>query len=173
MSLITLLLLGLSAAACNYNGEPIGPLAASRGATLAIDSIDGPPQALARKLATSITEEAEARKLAVVPREEAAQYRLRGYLSPHVERGGTAITWVLDVYGADKRRVLRITGDEPSGNNSKDAWAAVDERVLRQIARNGMDRILILLNASETSETAAAPIMIPLTTNAASVPPRS
>jgi hypothetical protein len=111
--------------------------------------------------------------MTVVPREELAQYRLRGYLTPHVERGTTTITWVWDVYGADKKRVLRITGDEPSGNNSKDAWAAVDERVLRRIARNGMDRILIYLSASQSSDQAAVPDLIPLTRNLASAAPRS
>jgi len=177
MRVFALSLLGLTAAACNYNGEPIGPLAANRTATIAIESIDGPPPAVSRRLAINLSEEAEARKLAVVAREEPAQYRLRGYLSPHVERGQTTIIWVWDVYGADKRRALRITGEEPSTNNggdsSRDGWGAVDERVLRRIAQSGIDRILIFLNSSETTGLTAVPVTVPLTTNLVSAPPRS
>jgi hypothetical protein len=166
-------LIGLSAAACQFNGEPLATTPTAPRATIAIESIDGPPQALVRKLATDLGEEAETRKLAVVARNEPAQYHMRGYLTPHVERGTTTITWVWDVYGADKKRLLRITGDEVSGNNSKDAWAAVDERVLRRIARNGMDRILIFLSASQSSDQAAVPEFIMPTRNLVSLPPHS
>jgi hypothetical protein len=170
---IAISLIGLAAAACQFNGGPLTTGSVTTRTTIAIESIDGPPPALVRKLATDLAEEAEARKMTVVAREDAAQYSLRGYLTPHVERGTTKITWVWDVYGADKKRVLRITGDEPSGNNSKDAWAAVDERVLRRIARNGLDRILIHVNASQVPDQAAIPDSIPLMRELSSVDPRS
>ena len=72
---------------------------------------------------------------------------------PQVERGKTSIAWVWDVYDADKRRALRIAGQEPSdspaGPKGRDAWSAADDRMLRQIARNGLDRIAAFLNGSE------------------------
>jgi hypothetical protein len=170
-------LVGLAAAGCNINGEPLGPLAASRSATIAIESIDGPPPAVARKLAARLSEEAEARRIAVVSGEEPANYRVRGYLSTHVERGKTSIAWVWDIYGADKRRALRITGEEPSGENARynarDSWSGVDERVLRQIARSGIDRILVFLNSSEPEPLASAPDMAPLSTIPVSQSPPS
>lgn len=177
LSIFAIFLFGLATAGCNTNGEPLGPLAASRSASIAIESIDGPPPALTRKLAATLGEEAEVRQLVVVPREEAAQYRVRGYLSTRVERDKTTISWVWDVYGADKRRALRITGEEPSENTNRDAnkrddWAAVDDRVLRRIARSGMDRILVYLNSAEAEPLIPMPSMIPtnasipLTTNA-------
>ena len=176
--LLAISLLGLTAASCGSTGMPLGPLAASRSASIAIESIDGPPPALTRKLATTLGEEAEARQLVVVPREEAAQYRVRGYLSTHVERDKTLISWVWDVYGADKRRAFRITGEERSDSdvratNKRDAWAAVDDRVLRRIARSGMDRILVYLNSSEAELPSPLQVMIPLTTNASSQLPPS
>ncbi len=173
LRLLAISLFGLTAAGCNINGEPIGPLAAGRSASIAIESIDGPPPAITRKLAATIGEEAEARQLVVVPREESAQYFVRGYLSTHVERDKTSISWVWDIYRADKHRALRITGEEPSGSNARDVWAAVDDRVLRRIARSGMDRILVFLNSSETEPLIPAPVMIPLTTNAVIQPPPS
>src|SRR4029077_1856157 len=79
---LTALLFGLTASGCSSVGTQtgsIGPFAASRTATIAIESIDGPPLTLTRKLTTTLGEEAEARQLAIVPREEPAQYRVRGY----------------------------------------------------------------------------------------------
>jgi hypothetical protein len=177
LSILVISLAGLAAAGCNINGEPLGPLAAGRTASIAIESIEGPPPALTRKLAATLGEEAEARQLVVVPREETAQYRVRGYISTRVERDKTTISWVWDIYGADKRRALRITGEEPSESNvrntsKRDDWAAVDDRALRRIARSGVDRILVYLNSAEAEPLIPIPSLIPtnasvpLTTNA-------
>ena len=165
-------MLGLMAAGCSTSGESLGPLAAGRRASISIESIDGPPPALTRKLATTIGEEAEARQFVIVPREEAAQFVVRGYLSTHVERDKTLISWVWDVYGTDKRRAMRITGEEQGAKfardpNKGDDWAGVDDRVLRRIAQSGMDRILVFLNSSKAESHFPMPAMIPPTTNAA------
>ena len=106
----------------------------------------------------------------IVPRDEAA-HQCSSYLSTHVERERLLIV-VWDVYGADKRRALRITGEEQGAkvarNTAKgDDWAGVDDRVLRRIAQSGMDRILVYLNSSEAESPFPVPVMIPLTTNAA------
>jgi len=127
--------------------------AGARGSTIAFESIDGPPQGVFRKLVTTLGEEAEARRVAVVSREGAASFRVRGYLSAQVERKTTTIAWVFDVYDDDKRRVLRVTGLEPTSHRAErrggNAWAAADDKVLRQVARNGMDRIVAFLNSPE------------------------
>src|ERR1044071_753741 len=83
------------------------------GSTLAFESIDGPPPEVFRKLVANLNDEAAARRVAVVSRGSAATYRVRGYVSAMVDRGKTSFAWVWDVYDADKRRVLRITGEEP------------------------------------------------------------
>jgi hypothetical protein len=165
-------LLGFAAAGCSSDTGSLGPLTAGRRASITIESIDGPPPALTRKLATTINEEAEARQFVIVPREEAAQFIVRSYLSTHVERDKTSVSWVWDVYGADKRRALRITGEEQGAkiardSNKGDDWAGVDDRVLRRIAQSGMDRIVGYLNSPEAEPVFPLPAMIPLTTNAA------
>jgi hypothetical protein len=151
--LLTLLVLAAGAAGCTTAGSPGGLFAGGRGATIAFESIDGPPPGVFQKLVSTLGEEAEARKVAVVSREGAASYRVRAYLSAQVERGKTSIAWVWDVYDADKRRALRIAGQEPSdlpaGPKGRDAWSAADDRMLRQIARNGLDRVAAFLNGSE------------------------
>src|ERR1044071_7822791 len=87
--------------------------AAPTDATIAFESIDGPPPAGFRKLGAALNDEAPPRRVAVVSRGSAATYRVRGYVSAMVDRGKTSFAWVWDVYDADKRRVLRITGEEP------------------------------------------------------------
>jgi len=71
-------------------------------------------------------------------------------VSALVERDKTTFAWVWDVYDTDKRRALRITGEEPAAaGKRRDAWTAADEQVLRRMARNGMDQMSGFLNSSE------------------------
>lgn len=124
--------------------------AVSPSATLAFESIDGPPPEVFRKLVADLNTEAGTRKIAVVSRDSAATYRVRGYVSALVERDKTTFAWVWDVYDTDKRRALRISGEEPAAaGKRRDAWAAADEQVLRRMARNGMEQMSGFLNSSK------------------------
>jgi hypothetical protein len=155
--LIAMTVLALGAAGCTTDGQP--SLVAGRAATIAFESIDGPPQRVFHKLVESLAAEAVTRQVAVISRESAPQYRIRGYLAAHVERGRTHIGWVWDVYDAEKRRTLRIAGEEPGGGGRRgaDAWSAADEQMLRRIARTSMDRIAAFLGDPGTSAPPAAP----------------
>jgi hypothetical protein len=120
------------------------------GSTVAFESIDGPPPEVFRKLVADLNAEAGTRKIAVVSRESAATYRVRGYVSALVERDKTTFAWVWDVYDTDKRRALRISGEEPAAaGKRRDAWAGADEQVLRRMAKSGMDQMSGFLNSSE------------------------
>src|SRR5215207_5032817 len=48
-------------------------------ATVAFESIDGPPPEVFRKLVTALNDEAGVRRVAVVSRSASATYRVRGY----------------------------------------------------------------------------------------------
>ena len=87
-------------------------VAATPNATVTFESIDGPPPEVFRKLVASLNDEASARQVAVVPRQAAATYRVRGYVTALVDRDKTSFAWVWDVYEGDKRRALRVTGEE-------------------------------------------------------------
>jgi len=126
-------------------------------ATVAFESIDGPPPEVFRKLVASLNEEAGPRRIAVVSRGGAATYRIRGYVSAQVERDKTTFAWVWDVYDIEKRRALRISGVEPAATSRRrDAWSAADEQVVRRMARNGLDQIAGFLNSPQP-EPAIAP----------------
>jgi hypothetical protein len=129
---------------------------AALGSTVAFESIDGPPPEVFNRLVASLNDEAGARKITVVSRSAPATYRIRGYVSAVIERGKTSFAWVWDVYDADKRRALRISGEESAGPGSRrDAWTAADAQVLHRMARNGIEQIAGFLNAPERPPAAA------------------
>ena len=114
---------------------PSASLATERGgASIAFESIDGPPVAVFQNLVTTLSAEATARQVLVVSRAGQPAYRIRGYLAAIVAGGRSHISWVWDVYDADKRRVLRISGEETAGRPGANAWAAADEQMVRRIA---------------------------------------
>jgi hypothetical protein len=147
--------LSLAAAGCIPDGNLASAL--TPRATVAFDSIDGPPAGLFHKFVQALNDEAEARRVAVVSREDRSQYRVRGYLAAHVSGGRTSIAWTWDVFDAEERRALRIAGEEPGARASKDAWADVDEQMLQRIARTGMDQLTAFLNSPEAVDQAFLP----------------
>jgi hypothetical protein len=139
--------LGLALGACSTDQSPTVSLAAARGGTIAFDSIEGPPTGVFQKLVDSLASEAETRQLAFVSRQDPAQYRVRGYVSAHVEKKRTTISWVWDVYDANQERTLRLTGEQTSDGNA--GWRAADDRLIRQMAHDGMDKLAAYFAAPE------------------------
>jgi hypothetical protein len=145
-------------AGCNHDSGPMASAEGPSGATVAFESIDGPPMGIFNRLVQNLNEEAQTRQLAVVSREGPANYRVRGYLAAHIESKQTVIAWVWDVYDAGQRRTLRITGEEKAaGTRSvRDGWSAADDRVLRRIAQASLDDLVRHLGAPDTSGGATA-----------------
>ena len=102
----------LALSACTTDGQPSLMNAGPRGASVAFESIDGPPQGQFYKLVQDLNDEAQVRRLPVISREGQAAYRVRGYLAAETAKGKTTISWVWDVFDNDGRRALRITGAE-------------------------------------------------------------
>src|SRR5947209_6035989 len=99
------LMLALLLAGCTVQGRPSSVGAsAGRNATIAFESVDGPPARLYETLVSALAEEATARRLQVVSRNAAAEYRIRIYLAPQVEGRQSRVAWVWDVYKAAKQR---------------------------------------------------------------------
>src|SRR3977135_3093754 len=117
-------LFGLGAAGCTTAPQGATPVAMVSGPTVAFESIDGPPESIFRQLVQNLNEEAMARRVAVVARDAPAQFRVRGYVAALVEkRRRTVIAWVWDVYDAEQRRAIRLTGEEPAGASGRGTWA--------------------------------------------------
>ena len=141
----------ISLAGCTLDGKP-GLLAAQpRGATVAFESIEGPPPAQFHTLVQNLNDEAQIRRLAVISRETGSAYRVRGYLAAKVAKGQTTIAWVWDVFDGDERRALRISGEETSKGRQHDPWTAADDAMLRRIARTSMEQLAAFLTSPEVA----------------------
>lgn len=130
---------------------------ASGGATVAFESIDGPPPQVFDRMVGVLDSESKLRSLLIVSREGTAAYRVRSYLSAQVVRGRTMIAWVWDVYDSNQQRALRLSGEEPAGKAGRDAWAAADDLVLRKIAQAGLSGLSSMINGGPADGPAPAP----------------
>ena len=140
--------------ACTQDGQP-GMAGQPRGATVAFESIDGPPPGQFHELVQALNNEAQTRRLAVLSRESPSTYRVRGYLAAKVVKRETTISWVWDVFDRDDRRALRITGAETANSRKlgrhHDAWSVADDEMLRRIARSSMDQLAAFLTSPEVA----------------------
>lgn len=125
---------------------------AGSGATVAFESVDGPPPQVFDRLVNILNSESQLRNLAIVSREAQAAYRVRGYLAAEVSRGRTTIAWVFDVYDRAQNRALRLSGVEPGGKAGRDAWAAADDLILRKIAQAGLSGLSSMMNGTAPPE---------------------
>jgi hypothetical protein len=159
LGMAAVFVLALAAGGCaNAPGPaPMASVATARGASIAFESIDGPPVAVFQNLVTTLSAEAASRQVQVVSRTGSPAYRIRGYLAAIVVGGKSHISWVWDVYDADKQRVLRIAGEEATGRPGSNAWAAADEQMVRRIARSSVDRLAAFL-ASPSAPPAVEPV---------------
>ena len=92
-------------------------------ASVAFESIDGPPPQVFDRMVNVLDSESKLRDLSIVSREGPASYRVRSYLAAQVSRGRTTIAWVWDVYDSNQQRALRLCGEEPAGKAGRDAWS--------------------------------------------------
>lgn len=152
-------------AGCANGGGANGPsnaqasIGGSGGATVAFESVDGPPPQVFDRLVNLLDGEARLRNLAVVSRQDGAAYRVRSYLAAQIRGGRTTIAWVWDVYDRDQQRAMRLAGEEQAGKAGRDAWAAADDLVLRRIAQAGLTGLAGMINGPTPSGSPAAPAL--------------
>ena len=154
-SLLVAVLCALALAGCDTDNHRVAAAGQPRGATVAFESIDGPPLDQFHRLVQDLNDEARTRRLAVMSRESPSAYRVRGYLAAKVVKHETTISWVWDVFDRDDRRALRIAGEETTQSHTlghhHDAWSAADEALLRRIASNSMDQLAAFLTSPEVA----------------------
>lgn len=144
----------MALAGCAANHQPFASASGPHGATVAFESIDGPPPGQFGKLVQDLNDEAQARKLAVLSRESSSAYRVRGYISAKVAKDQTTVAWVWDVYDGDGIRATRITGQDTTKGKHRDAWEAADDAVLKRIAGASMDQLAAFLTSPEVAPNA-------------------
>lgn len=152
----------MALAGCTTDGQPAASATGPRGASVAFESIDGPPPGQFNKLVQHLNDEAQARRLAVISRESPSAYRVRGYISTKLAGNQTTVAWVWDVYDNDGQRVMRITGEDTAKGRHRDAWAAADDEMLKRIAGTSMDQLAAFLTSPEVAPNAPAEAQITL-----------
>jgi hypothetical protein len=150
----TLLALACGLGGCAASGgAAVGAFAMTGGgATVAFESIDGPPPQVFDRMVSVLDSESKLRNLSIVSREGSASYRVRSYLAAQVSRGRSTIAWVWDVYDGNQQRALRLSGEEPAGKAGRDAWATADDLVLRRIAQAGFSGLSGMINGTAPDE---------------------
>jgi len=143
---------GGGAASNSYAMVPSGS-----AATVAFESIDGPPPQVFDRMVGVLDSESKLRSVSIVSREAPAAYRIRSYLSAQVVRGTTMIAWVWDVYDANQQRALRLSGEEPAGKAGRDPWGVADDLVLRKIAQAGFSGLSNVIGGTPTDSPTTAP----------------
>ncbi len=128
----------LALAGCQTDQQVAANSVQPRGASVAFDSIDGLPSGQFRTLVDQLNQEAQSRRIAVLPRAQTAAYRVRGYFAAAVEKGRTTASWVFDVFDRDEHRALRISGSTPI--SGKD-WTAADPALMQNVATSSMDEL--------------------------------
>lgn len=159
LALIAASALALGCTACNSTTTqaPVVRASAAGGLTVAFESVDGPPESIYTKLVRSLSDEAEARQIAVVSRGAPAHYRVRIYAATIVYPKRSVVQWVWDVYDGNQQRAHRLTGEEPVTGAGRNTWAAADDQLIRKIARAGMDRLIVFLGTPPREPAPAPP----------------
>jgi len=147
---VACLALCLATADCASVGQSLASFAQARerGVSVAFEPIEGLAGDNNAALVRDLTEEAAAFHIAIVPEGGEAAYRIRSYVATHAGRqsasartsAGTVgtVSWAWDVYDSALHRAVRLSGEERTAGGKS---AAIDEALLRRIARTGMEQL--------------------------------
>jgi hypothetical protein len=128
------------------------PDASMAGATLAIMSVTGAPEALAQRFDQSLEAAATQRAIAISP-PTSAKYLARGYLSASLVQDGVAVDFVWDVFTPNKQRAQRLTDTIVVRGSGDDPWSLVTPAALDSIAAKSADDLAAYLSNTPEAES--------------------
>ncbi len=128
------------------------------GATVAVASISGAPGSLDDKYQAMLTSFAKGGHVSMADA-GGANYLVRGYLSAYPEGDtATAVSYVLDVFDAGKRRTQRVEDEVVVRGTAPDPWSLVSDDVLAAVAqKSAADLAAVMTNTPEAIAASAAP----------------
>ncbi|WP_293858761.1 hypothetical protein [uncultured Alsobacter sp.] len=137
------------AAGCQQGME--GAAVSAPGVPVAVETIEGAPDALRAKVNAEVATQASARRIELVSGESAPRYRLKGYLTAYpTENGETALAFVWDVFDASKKRAQRVSTTTIARGQSQDPWQQIGETQIAKAASQSMNEVASFLAASGT-----------------------
>ncbi|MCX7327398.1 MAG: hypothetical protein NTW00_04580 [Hyphomicrobiales bacterium] len=141
--ILTAAILACALSACNETTTASRAPTIAPGVPIAVDSISGGP------------DEASVRRVDIVDPATNPRYRVRGYLAAEPTADGqTALSFVWDVFDAQKRRAQRMQGVTVARNSSGD-WSGVDQSTVNKAASESMDQIAQFLAGQEQVRAAS------------------
>lgn len=125
------------------------PGVSPRGASVALASISGAPEAIAERFNQTFAQEAATREISLAE-PKTANYLVRGYISASPAEKGTSITYVWDVFDSKKNRAQRVSNFVMIPATAPDPWSVVDDKALASLAaRSADDLAAVLTNTPE------------------------
>ena len=124
-----------------------------RGAGVAIVSLDGAPDDVTARFSAALEGAAKDRDITIAD-EKQARYVVRGYLTAYPVEGGTAFSYVWDVFVGEKGRSQRVSDALVVKGTAQDPWSLVDDKVLSDLVARSSDDLAAYL--SNTPEAVAA-----------------
>lgn len=128
------------------------------GASVAVASISGAPGDLDDKYQAMLTAYAKRGSVSMADA-GSSNYLVRGYLSADANGDATTtVSYVLDVFNADKHRTQRVTDNVVVRGQAADAWSLVSDDVLAALARKGAsDLAAVMTNTPEAIAASTTP----------------
>ena len=135
---------------------PQRPLVNAAGVPVALVSLDGAPDTVTQRFETALGKEASRREIALVQGSETPRYKLKGYLSAYEVEGGTALSWVWDMYDTTEKRARRVDGAQLVKRNAAEPWSTVDDAALQAAASSSMNEVASYLTNTPSASAQAA-----------------
>jgi hypothetical protein len=150
-----------SVSACVAGCQPgmvEGAAVSAPGVPVAVETIEGAPEALQARVNAEVATQASARRIELVSGESAPRYRLKGYLTAYpTENGETALAFVWDVFDSSKKRAQRVSTTTLARGQSTDPWQQIGETQISKAASQSMNEVASFLAASGSPAGAAEP----------------
>lgn len=154
---VVALALPFALAACQSTGGALFG-GSPAGVPVAIEIMDGPPDAVRLALKDELAVAAANRSVEMANLEKPARYTIRGYITAQETEEGAALAYVWDVFDAQKQRARRLEGSTPAPTSD---WAGLDGAALSSLAGRSMDEIARFLaetkNRSASADGAPTP----------------
>lgn len=145
----------LGLAGCQTAGGGSGTIADAGGVAISVEALNGPPDAVRSALRDEISTAAAVRQVQLVGASDGARYRVIGYLATETtESGASAVSFVWDVFSADKRLAQRVSGRVPVAGAAK--LDDLDQASLKRIADQSMNEIATVIAREPSPGVATA-----------------
>lgn len=148
------------------------PVVSAPSVPVALVSVDGVPQPVSDRFEAALNTEAKRRQIVLVHGSESPRYKLKGYLSAYEVEGGTALTWVWDMYDStDEKRTRRVDGSQLVKTASAEPWSSVNDAALQAAAASSMNEVASYLANPDAPAVVPQQVAVASTTRLAAVSP--